>query len=134
MFGNNYPYYQPSPAPMQGYPAFYGQQMAQTQQMQQAPQAMQAAQQPQDERIWVQGEGAAMAYLVAPGGFARLWDSTQPVFYEKRSDPSGRPLPMDVYDYSRRGGNPSPASDDRLKALEERIAALEASLKGGEQA
>lgn len=116
---------------------FYQQQMQYPQQAfqpQAFPQTQTAPQTAQDERIWVQGEGAAMAYLVAPGGFARLWDSTAPVFYEKRCDSTGRPLQMEVYDYSRRNCNPAPASDDRLKALEERIALLEAARKGGEQA
>ena len=30
----------------------------------------------QDERIWVQNETSAEAYLLAPNGFARLWDSS----------------------------------------------------------
>lgn len=55
----------------------------------------------QDERIWVQNETSAEAYLVAPNGFVRLWDSSRPVFYEKRADSTGRPLPMDVFEYSR---------------------------------
>lgn len=124
----NYPYY-PQQLPYSQPSYQQGQMIPQQNQV-----SLQQPQMPHDERIWVQGEGAAMAYLVAPGGFARLWDSTQPVFYEKRSDANGRPLPMEVYDYSRRGGNPAPASDDRLKALEGRIAALEAAGKGGDAA
>lgn len=136
MFGNNYPYYQPQMLPINApyYPQIQNQQAPMM--PQQPAQQPQAAQMPQDERIWVQGEGAAMAYLVAPGSFARLWDSTQPVFYEKQADASGRPLPMAVYDYTRRGGQPQQAQPDgeRLKAMEERIKALEIAMKGGEQA
>lgn len=54
-----------------------------------------------DERIWVQNETSAEAYLLAPNGFARLWDSSTNRFYEKRADATGRPLPMDVYEYTR---------------------------------
>lgn len=62
--------------------------------------------QPIDDRIWVQGEGAATSYLVAANGFVRLWDSTAPVFYEKQADAQGKPLPMVIYDYKRRGEEP----------------------------
>lgn len=83
---------------------------------------------PVDDRIWVQGEGAATSYLVAANGFVRLWDSTAPVFYEKRADAAGKPLAMDIYDYKKRGGEPeAPAQDyeNRLAALEKRMAAME---------
>lgn len=74
-----------------------------------------------DERIWVQGEGAAQAYLVAPNSFVRLWDSTRPVYYEKRADQTGRPY-MEMYEYKKCGVQ---EPEDRLKSLEERIARLE---------
>lgn len=85
---------------------------------------------PPDERIWVQGEGAAASWPVTANGFVRLWDSTAPVYYEKRADAQGKPLPLEVYDYKRRGGEPSvPASvpnyEDRLNAIEARLAAVE---------
>lgn len=79
----------------------------------------------QDERLWVQSEQAAEAYLVAPGGFVRLWDSTKPVFYEKRTDASGRPLPMDVFEYQRRSVANQIDIASELNELKERIAALE---------
>lgn len=84
-----------------------------------------------DDRIWVQGEAAATSYLVAPNGFVRLWDSERPVFYEKRSDATGRPLPIECYTYTRTSGTPHreepvpSAFENSLKALEERVAALE---------
>ena len=55
-----------------------------------------------DERIWVQNENAAEAYLMAPSSFVRLWDANKNVFYEKRSDATGRPLPLEVYEYTHR--------------------------------
>ena len=95
-------------------------------QYQQAPQ-----QQSTDERIWVSSPAAADAYLMAPNSFVRLWDSSRPVFYEKRSDASGRPY-MEVYEYSRKdmqAQEKAPATDytDRFKSIEERLSALERS-------
>ncbi len=55
-----------------------------------------------DERIWVQNQAAAEAYLMAPNSFVRLWDANSPVFYEKRSDITGRPMPLEAYEYKRK--------------------------------
>lgn len=55
----------------------------------------------QDERIWVSNQQAAESFLVSPSSFVRLWDSSKPVFYEKRADMTGRPMPMEIYEYSR---------------------------------
>lgn len=96
---------------------------------------------PQDERIWVQNETSAEAYLLAPNGFARLWDSSKPVFYEKRADATGRPLPMDTYEYKRvlpqsatLIEEPNKISYDeineRFEAINQRIEALEKVKKG----
>lgn len=52
-----------------------------------------------DERIWVTSQQAAEAYLVASNSFVRLWDSSQPRFYEKSADCTGRPMPMKIYEY-----------------------------------
>lgn len=110
----NYPYpsCQPGYYPQQPVPD----QLAQLRQQQMAQQIMQQPVQmmapsppmgqPVDDRIWVQGESAATAYLVAANGFVRLWDSTAPVYYEKRADAQGKPLPMEIFDYTRRGGEP----------------------------
>lgn len=57
-------------------------------------------QQNPDEKIWVQGEAAAEAYLIAPNGFVRLWDANGCRFYEKKTDSSGRPI-MDTYEYQK---------------------------------
>lgn len=84
-------------------------------------------QQPQqDERIWVQGEAGANAYLMAPNSFVRLWDSTAQVFYEKRSDASGRPY-METFDYSKHIVKDKEEENfsARFDAIEMRLKALE---------
>lgn len=90
-----------------------------------------------DDRIFVQGEIAAQAYLVAPNSFVRLWDSQSNVFYEKRADSSGRPY-METYEYKKRdnlASHPVTESNNtidyelKINALEKRIRALE-SRKG----
>lgn len=110
------------------------QQMQNVQQMPMQPQPMQPfvpmQPGPVDDRIWVQGESAATAYLVAANGFVRLWDSTAPVFYEKQADAQGKPLPMAIYDYKRRGEDPTPKApapdyESRLEAIEKRLEAVE---------
>lgn len=86
-----------------------------------------------DERIWVQGRNSAEAYLVAPNSFVRLWDSNEPVFYEKRADASGRPYPMDAYEYKRMDTQvvTPQAKDysDEIESLKARISALEKGVK-----
>jgi len=112
-------------------------------QMQNQPQMAQPMQtaapvqsRPIDDRIWVQGEGAATAYLVAANGFARLWDSTAPIFYEKQADAYGKPLPLRIFDYTERTAaatTPSPAAPqqaqyvtiEEFNALADRLTALE---------
>lgn len=86
----------------------------------------------QDERIWVQNETSADAYLVAPNGFVRLWDSNKPIFYEKRADASGRPYPIEAYEYTKIASNRGSEMqgytlelNDKLEGLTRRIEALE---------
>ena len=83
----------------------------------------------QDEKIYVQGRGSAEAYLVAPGAFVRLWDTNENLFYEKRADQNGRPY-METYEYHRCDQVPERHIDyeAKIKALEERIAALEGGM------
>ena len=115
-FNNPYSFYQPF--------------QMQPQYQAQHPQ-YQTPQQPQDERIWVQNATAAEAYLVAPNSFVRLWDSSKPVFYEKRADMTGRPFPIEAYEYSKVTAQPviqeRPTVDytEEIKALKRRIEALE---------
>ena len=81
---------------------------------------------PQDDRIWVASESAAEAFLVAANGFVRLWDSNKPVFYEKRADMNGRPMPLVAYEYKIRDSGNTPEAvnagfEQRLAAVEEKI-------------
>ena len=55
-------------------------------------------QQPQNGFIWVQGEEAAKAYLVAPGNTVTLWDSEKNVVYVKSADATGLPS-MRILEY-----------------------------------
>lgn len=99
-------------------------------------QNLQSAQPTNDERIWVQGRNSADAYLVAPNGFVRLWDSLTNCFYEKRADATGRPYPIEVYEYKRIEAQRPPLTcestndySEQIKSLEERIAQLEKGVK-----
>lgn len=82
----------------------------------------------QDERVWVPNREAADAYLMAPNSFVRLWNSSVPEFYEKRSDASGRPY-TETFEYKRKGSDlPSPLADrymEKFDAIEKRLGALE---------
>lgn len=81
----------------------------------------------QDERIWVQNQVAAESYLVAPNSFVRLWDSSKNVFYEKRADATGRPLPLEIYEYKRTTEKlvDEKEADDRFLSFEKRLNDLE---------
>lgn len=82
------------------YPASY-------QAMQYYPQVPQV-QQPQQNNtglIWVQGEGAAKSYLVAPGNTVALFDNESQTIYIKSADASGMPS-MRILDYTFRENAP----------------------------
>ena len=57
---------------------------------------------PQSGVIWVQGEEAAKAYMVAAGNSVLLMDSEASTFYLKSTDQSGMPQPLRVFDYTER--------------------------------
>lgn len=71
---------------------------------------MQMQPQKQTGPIWVQGEGGAKSFLLAPGETVALWDSEAQVIYLKSADASGMPS-MKVLDYTIRDnpGIPSKA-------------------------
>lgn len=115
-----YNYYQP-----------YGY-MAQPQQMPYNP-PVQPQQNAVDERIWVASQNAAEAYLMGVNDHKILWDGSKPVFYEKRTDASGRPFPMLAYEYKIRDEAEAlpvaPDFEERLNRIEEKIARLEEGKK-----
>lgn len=122
------PYYQPN------YPTYFpAQDQMRQAYMPQMPQ-MQPQQMPQAQQtapIWVQGEAAAKAYLVAPGQSIMLMDSESETFYLKSTDMSGVPQKMRTFDYRERtdgtqgGRNVAP---DKIAAIEAKIDALTSML------
>ena len=78
--------------------------------------------------IWVQGEQAARAYMVAAGNTVLLMDSEASTFYLKSTDSSGIPQPLRVFDYTERTAGvstaPEYATKDELKTLEEKLYAM----------
>lgn len=121
------PYMQPNYQSGYFQPNYFSPQM---QPMQQPQMPMQGQQAPQDDRIWVASESAAEAFQMVPNGFVRLWDSNKPVFYEKRADMNGRPMPLVAYEYKIRDAAAAPEAvnqdfEKRLSALEDKIKAME---------
>ena len=96
------------------------------QQMAPMPQQM-----PQEETLYVPNEQAAEAYLMAPNSFVRLWDANNQMFYEKRTDPQGRPFPMEKYEFRKVTETVQPQTEQYVtrKEFEEFIA----KFTGGEQ-
>lgn len=77
-----------------------------------------------DDRIFVQGDVGAKAYIVAPGNTVTLWDSENPVIYRKSVNAQGVPVMQRIrYTYDEEPENSE--FDKRLKGIEERLAALE---------
>ena len=91
----------------------------------------------QSALTWVQGEGAAKSYLVAPGCTVALFDNESQTIYIKSADASGMPS-MRVLDYTFREStaqnkNIPPQSDyvtkDELSSLKEEIDSLKAKFE-----
>lgn len=121
------PYMQPNYQSGYFQPNYFSPQMPT---MQQPQMPMQSQQAPQDDRIWVASESAAEAFQMVPNGFVRLWDSNKPIFYEKRADMNGRPMPLVAYEYKIRDAAAAPEAinpdfEKRLSALEDKIKAME---------
>lgn len=94
--------------PMSYQPMYY-QPQYQPPQVQQAQQAA-PAQQQSNGLIWVQGEGGAKSYLVAPNTTVMLMDSESQRFFLKSADASGMPLPLRTFEYKEVAEGPkSPA-------------------------
>lgn len=89
--------------------------------------------------IWVQGEAAARAYMVAAGNSVLLMDSDASVFYLKSTDASGMPQPLRIFDYKERTDSTNMKKEivseeyvtrKEFHALEERFNSLEEMKKG----
>ena len=118
-----------------GFPVNY-----QPMQMYQQPMAQQM-QQPQQNTsglIWVQGEGAAKSYLVAPNTTVALFDNESQTIYIKSADASGMPS-IKVLDYTLRdvaptrqiAGKDNFATKEEVSALREELDALMAKFNEG---
>lgn len=111
-----------------GYNAPYGQPYYQPPMMDNL--AQMRAQQPQNNgMIWVQGEAAGKAYLVAAGNTVPLWDSERQTIYLKSVDAAGMPT-MRILDYTERAQSaPTQPTADYVtraeyEALVKQVAAL----------
>lgn len=97
------------------YPFYY--------QNQQMPQPVSG---PTDDRIWVQSDVAAEAYMVAPNATVHLWDSSKPYIYIRKTDAAGRPMPLEVLEYKKREEvTQTNQFESTLEELRLRIEALE---------
>lgn len=114
MWGNNYNGFQQGGGC--GYPQQFGQ-MPQNYGQQQGYGQITAAPM-RDDRIWVEGEEAARSFLVAANSSAVLWDSGSDTIYFKRTDVSGRPLPMMILDFTVRDQNQKPDYVTRQEFLQ----------------
>lgn len=125
MYYNNYGYYQPQMQPQQQY-------MDQLSQLRMQQSQPQAPAQTQSSITWVQGEEGAKAYLVAAGNSVLLMDSEAQVFYIKSTDASGMPMPLRIFDFVERGGQPKQAEprgvDFARREDVDKLAALYAEL------
>lgn len=65
---------------------------------------------PQNTFVWVSGEQAARSYPVAPGATVLMMDSDASTFYIKKADASGKPFPLEIYDFVRRDETPAAAA------------------------
>lgn len=79
--------------------------------------------------IWVQGEAAARAYMVAAGNTVLLMDSESSVFYLKSTDASGMPQPLRIFDYQERTGQ-KPAEYVTREEFNQLSARLDAITQG----
>ena len=118
-----------------GFPVNY-----QPMQMYQQPMAQQMPQPQQNTSglIWVQGEGAAKSYLVAPNTTVALFDNESQTIYIKSADASGMPS-IKVLDYTMRdsvsqrqiGNNADYATKEEVSALKAQLDELVAKFTEG---
>lgn len=84
-------------------------------------------QQVESQRVWVQGESSAKAYIVKNNTEQVLWDAEQPVIYIKTVDITGKPSTVTL-DYTIR--NPKVEDDqNETAALKAEISELKDMMK-----
>lgn len=84
-------------------------------------------QQVESQRVWVQGESSAKAFIVKNNTEQVLWDAEQPVIYIKTVDITGKPSTVTL-DYTIR--NPKVEDDqNETAALKSEIAELKDMMK-----
>lgn len=129
----NAPYYNPYQAQIPpAVPDNLAQMRAQQMQGQQPQQAPQAPRQAPDERIWVQGEVGAKAFLVVPGNTVPLWDSEQQVIWLKSVNAAGVPV-MSKLTYTIDNGATAPPNAQEYITRTEFEQRLREIVKASEQ-
>lgn len=71
--------------------------------------------------VWVSGEQAARSYPIAPGATVLMMDSEAQTFYIKKADASGRPFPLEIYDFAPRAAQQqlSPQAESNFVKMED---------------
>jgi len=122
---------------MYGYNGYYGgvyqPSSFYTPQVQQVPQTQPA--QNGDNRIWVQGEVGAKAYLITPGSTVALWDSERQMIYIKSVTPNGVPSMQYITYALQAPETPATVHVDnsigvRVERLEKGLESLKTQMKG----
>lgn len=81
-----------------------------------------APQQPVDDRIWVNGQAEAEAFLMAPNNIVHLWHRTEPIIFERRTDMTGGSYPLVIMRYNaERVKTKDEIYEERIKALEDQL-------------
>lgn len=71
--------------------------------------------QPVNNLVWLNGGiNAAHNYPVAPGGTMFIMDADNPVLYIKTVDSTGRPMPLEIYDLTKRQDQGQKQTADQL--------------------
>lgn len=86
-------------------------------------------QQLSSNRVWVQGEGSAKAYIVANNSEQVLWDSDNPSIYIKTVDQNGKPS-ITILDYTIRETSQEIEPGKDMDDLKKEISELKDMVKG----
>ena len=88
--------------------------------MQQMPQFV-------DDRVFVNDQAEAEAYMLFPGNVIHLWHRTENICYERRKDMNGREYPMLILRYtSEKVRTKEEMYEERIRVLEELVQKMNA--------